>query len=76
MSQARTVLVTGATGKQGGAAARSLLARGHEVAALTRTPGSPAALELATNQNEPPRARTGSRACYTELPFGSPETSL
>lgn len=37
------VLVTGATGKQGGAVARRLLSRGHKVRALTRMPqGDPA----------------------------------
>lgn len=44
---ARTVLVTGATGQQGGALARLLLERGHRVRALTRQPGSPAARALA-----------------------------
>ncbi|WP_426403467.1 NmrA/HSCARG family protein [Streptomyces sp. R-07] len=38
-----TVAVTGATGTQGGATARSLLAAGHRVRALTRRPASPAA---------------------------------
>lgn len=40
------VLVTGATGKQGGAVARALLARGHKVRAFTRTPDSDAARAL------------------------------
>jgi len=38
-----TVAVTGATGAQGGATARSLLAAGHRVRAHTRRPDSPAA---------------------------------
>lgn len=42
-----TVLVLGATGRQGGAVAELLLARGHEVAAYVRTPGSPPARALA-----------------------------
>ncbi|NUQ98200.1 MAG: NmrA/HSCARG family protein [Streptomyces sp.] len=37
-----TVAVTGATGAQGGATARALLAAGHRVRALTRHPGAPA----------------------------------
>ncbi|WP_225824668.1 NmrA/HSCARG family protein [Streptomyces naphthomycinicus] len=37
------IAVTGATGAQGGATARALLAAGHHVRALTRAPGSPAA---------------------------------
>jgi uncharacterized protein YbjT (DUF2867 family) len=41
-----TVLVAGATGKQGGAAARLLLDRGHRVRALTRIPKSAAADDL------------------------------
>lgn len=40
------VLVTGATGHQGGGLARLLLRRGHRVRALTRKPQSPAAEEL------------------------------
>jgi uncharacterized protein YbjT (DUF2867 family) len=42
-----TVVVTGATGKQGGAVARGLLARGHKVSALTRDPNSKQAKLLA-----------------------------
>src|SRR5262249_62061501 len=41
------VLVTGATGKQGGAVGRRLIERGHRVRALTRDPASPAAIALA-----------------------------
>ena len=47
MSEARKVLVTGATGKQGGAVARALLARGHEVHAVTRNVASANAKALA-----------------------------
>ncbi len=43
MSKQRTVLVTGATGQQGGAVARALLNRGQRVRALTRNPDSPVA---------------------------------
>jgi uncharacterized protein YbjT (DUF2867 family) len=41
------VLVTGATGKQGGHLVNELLARGHSVRALTRKPESRAAMALA-----------------------------
>jgi uncharacterized protein YbjT (DUF2867 family) len=41
-----TVAVAGATGKQGGALARLLLRRGHQVRALTRRPASEAAARL------------------------------
>src|SRR2546422_2649603 len=47
MSAKLTVLVTGATGKQGGHLVRELLARGHSIRALTRKPDSPAAAALA-----------------------------
>lgn len=40
------ILVTGATGQQGGAVARRLLSRGHKVRALTRKPQGEAALAL------------------------------
>src|SRR5437868_6080234 len=43
----KLVVVTGATGKQGGATARELLAKGHKVRAMTRKPDSPAAREIA-----------------------------
>jgi len=40
------ILVTGATGQQGGAVGRHLLSRGHKVRALTRKPETGAAKEL------------------------------
>jgi uncharacterized protein YbjT (DUF2867 family) len=46
MTATRTVLVTGATGLQGGTVARTLLERGHQVRALTRHPDAPAARAL------------------------------
>jgi len=46
MSGKLNVLVTGATGKQGGHLVSELLARGHSVRALTRKPESPAAAAL------------------------------
>jgi uncharacterized protein YbjT (DUF2867 family) len=46
MGQRRPVVVTGATGQQGGAVARALLAKGHPVRALVRAPASPAAIAL------------------------------
>lgn len=47
MTDNGTVLVTGATGAQGGATARALLARGRPVRALVRNPQTPAAAGLA-----------------------------
>ena len=46
MSQSKLVLVTGATGNQGGAVVQALLAQGHQVRALTRNSASPAAQRL------------------------------
>src|SRR5262245_22604394 len=46
MSQSKLVLVTGATGTQGGAVVEALLTRGHQVRALTRNSASPAAKGL------------------------------
>lgn len=43
-TQPKTILVTGATGQQGGAVARSLLRQGHKVRALTRNPNKAAGL--------------------------------
>ena len=46
MPQSKLVLVTGATGKQGGAVVEALLTRGHQVRALTRNSTSSAANRL------------------------------
>ncbi len=50
--QNRTILVTGATGQQGGAVVRSLSARGWKVRALVRDPAKPTAQQLAKNNIE------------------------
>lgn len=47
MAQKLTVVVAGSTGKQGGAVARGLLERGHQVRAVTRDPNSEQAKSLA-----------------------------
>src|SRR5712664_3017588 len=47
MAQELIVVVTGSTGKQGGAVARGLLERGHKVRAVTRDPNSSQAKSLA-----------------------------
>jgi uncharacterized protein YbjT (DUF2867 family) len=47
MGQKLVVVVTGATGKQGGAVVKGLLDRGHEVRAVTRSSDSAKARELA-----------------------------
>lgn len=47
MSNGREILVTGATGQQGGAVARELLARGYSVRAMTRKPEGEKAKALA-----------------------------
>ncbi|MFC1748928.1 NmrA/HSCARG family protein [Pseudomonadota bacterium] len=47
MTKPLTVLVTGATGNQGGAVAKALINNKHNVIALTRNPKSVAAIELA-----------------------------
>ncbi|TCS09148.1 NmrA/HSCARG family protein [Rhizobium sp. BK418] len=49
MSNSRTILVTGATGHQGGAVARALASRGHRVKGLTRKPDSDTARQLAAS---------------------------
>src|SRR5512142_935435 len=53
MATSLSVLVTGATGQQGGALARLLLKKNHRVRALTRNPESAAARELKKLGAEP-----------------------
>src|SRR5258708_20788646 len=48
MSRKLAVVVTGGTGKQGGAVVKSLLERGHEVRAVTRSTESAKAREIAS----------------------------
>lgn len=75
MAKSKLVLVTGATGKQGGAVVNALLTRGHQVRALTRNSASPAAnrlrqqgVEIAvgdfTDQDSLVRALRGADAVY------------
>jgi uncharacterized protein YbjT (DUF2867 family) len=49
MTEQRTILITGATGKQGGAVIRALIGKGFRLLAMTRKPDSPAALALAAD---------------------------
>ena len=50
--ESRLILITGGTGKQGGAVARELLAAGYRVRVMTRNPASPNAKELASHGAE------------------------
>jgi len=59
------VLVVGATGMQGGAVARDLLAHGHQVRVLTRHPGSHAAQLLAQAGADLVRGDLGDSASLT-----------
>ena len=52
IQNAMSILITGATGKQGGAVARHLLAEGARIRAVTRKPESPAARALASQGAE------------------------
>lgn len=59
MAEQRLIVVTGATGRQGGAVARHLLADEWTVRAITRDPGSEAARALANAGAEVMRADMG-----------------
>jgi len=79
----KIILVTGATGNQGGAAAARLLAAGWRVRPLTRDPASRAARALAAagaevtagDLDDPGSLRGGSRRCLRRVqrPAGSTE---
>jgi uncharacterized protein YbjT (DUF2867 family) len=58
MTTDHPILVLGATGRQGGAAARHLLGRGHQVRALVRDPAARAAPAW------PPAAPTPARPAF------------
>jgi uncharacterized protein YbjT (DUF2867 family) len=61
-TRGKTILVTGATGNQGGATARHLLADGWHVRALVRDEGTPAAAALAAAGAELVRGDLNERA--------------
>ncbi|TDU80570.1 NmrA/HSCARG family protein [Streptomyces sp. KS 21] len=66
-----TIAVTGATGAQGGATARALLAAGHTVRALTRQPTGPAAEALRALGADVRRADFDDRASLDAALAGS-----
>src|ERR1700739_1620851 len=74
MSQKLAVVVTGATGKQGGAVVKSLIGRGHEVRAVTRSTDSAKARELANAGVALVRASLEATAALTKALEGA--TSL
>jgi uncharacterized protein YbjT (DUF2867 family) len=74
MNRKLTVVVTGGTGKQGGAVIQRLLERGHEVRAVTRNPDSAKARELAKAGVELVRASLEDAAALTTALRGA--TSL
>jgi uncharacterized protein YbjT (DUF2867 family) len=86
--QSKHVLVTGATGSQGGAVVDALLRRGHQVRALTRNVDSPVAdqlrrqgVEIAvgdfTNHDSLMHAARGVHALYAMgTPFGGIEQEI
>ncbi len=88
MTQKLTVVVTGSTGKQGGAVARGLLERGHKVRAITRDTNSSQAKLLAnagatlvTASLEDTAAISKALEGATSLfaittPFGGPEAEI
>src|SRR5882672_6418847 len=74
MSEKLTVVVTGATGQQGGAVVKNLLERGHEVRAVTRSTDSEKARVLASKGVTLVRASLDDTAALTKALEGA--TSL
>src|SRR5258708_11155191 len=72
MAQELTVVVTGSTGKQGGAVARGLLERGHKVRAVTRDPNSSQAKSLANAGATLVAASLEDTAAITQALEGAP----
>jgi uncharacterized protein YbjT (DUF2867 family) len=70
-NEGRTILVSGATGQQGGAVARELLKRGFGVRALTRDPEKPAAKELAERGAEVVRGDLDDRSSIDRVLEGA-----
>ena len=70
MSTKRSVLVTGATGQQGGAVARALLSKGHRVKALIRKPDSDAARRLMSAGADLVKGDLGDRASVLKAASG------
>jgi len=75
MSQELTVVITGSTGKQGGAVARGLLERGHKFRAVTRDTNSarPSRSRVPGRRSLPRRSKTlrRSRRPSKERPLSS-----
>src|SRR5919201_6651814 len=71
VSQERVIVVTGATGRQGGAVVRHLLQDGWHVRALTRKPASPKAQSLATHGAELVAGDMGNRASLVNAFHGA-----
>ncbi len=67
----RRILVTGATGRQGGAVARRLLARGFAARVMTRDPGCGAARALAGQGAELARGDFDNEASLTRALAGA-----
>lgn len=67
----KTVLVTGATGSQGGAVTKNLISGGHHVRALTRNTGSESAIHLKDNGAEVVRGDFENPATITEAATGA-----